>query len=99
MIVVKINFRENKSEELEFNSKEEMSTYIADNLYKIRDIKILNDGRLMIKFETTDGKNIIRVVKDETMTRTEMIAWAIEEINLEEERIKSINFILPKVKR
>lgn len=94
MIVVKINYRNNETKEMNFDTKENMGKYIADNVGNIKDFKILNDGRTQIKIETIDGKNIYRPIDEDDLL--EGLCNMIESVKLEQERIKTVHIIRPK---
>ncbi|MEG1142003.1 MAG: hypothetical protein RSE41_06120 [Clostridia bacterium] len=94
MIVVKINYRNNEVKEMNFDTKEDMGKYISDNVGNIKDFRILNDGRIQIKIETTDGKKIYRPIDEDDLL--EGLCNMIESVKLEQERIKTVHIIRPK---
>ncbi|MDU1413455.1 MAG: hypothetical protein E6929_11645 [Clostridium sp.] len=94
MIVVNVNIREKGKSTMDFKDKEELAKYISENFLNIKSIDILNDGRKQIRIRTIEDKRIFRPIGDGDLL--EEIATILENIELEQGRIKSIEIIKPK---
>lgn len=91
MVEIRVIYVNSKEEILRFNDNEAMGKFIAENADKILNIKKL-DNRRKIRITTKDSKRIIRSICDD-MSITEGVAYVIDLVNLEEDRIRSIDIL------
>lgn len=95
MEYIRVEYRDRVKEIKEFASKEEMGMWVADNLADVKDVRH-EDMAMKIRFNTKDGKEITRKAYAD-LTVFENIAKIADEIELVEERIRTINIITPTV--
>ncbi|WP_346886462.1 hypothetical protein [Clostridium sp. UBA4395] len=96
MEYIRIIYKDKSREIKEFTTKEEMGLWIVDNMDTIENVK-REDMSTKIKIKTKDGKEMTRNIKDEKASILENIATMCDDIQLEEERIRSINIITPSI--
>jgi len=93
---LRIEYKDRVKEIKEFTSKEELGKWVSENLANIKDLKP-EDMTMKIRFNTKDGKEIVRRIYDKNASVLENIAMMIDDIKLEEERIGQITIIEPTV--
>lgn len=96
MEYIRIEYKDRTKEVKEFETKEDMGMWVVENLANVKDIRH-EDMTMKIRINTKDGKEIVRKLYDNKASILENIATMIDDIKLEEERIRSINIITPTV--
>lgn len=95
MEYIRIEYKDRTKEVKEFKTKEEMGMWVAENLVDVKDVRY-EDMAMKIRFNTKDGKEITKKAYAD-LTVFENIAKIADEIELVEERIRTINIITPTV--
>ena len=91
MIEIRVTYLNSKEEVLRFVDNDAVAKYIGANVDKILNIKKL-DNRRKIRIITKDNKRILRAIDDD-MSITEGVAYVVDLVNLEEDRIRSIDIL------
>jgi hypothetical protein len=96
MEYIRVEYKDRTKEVKEFQTKEEMGMWVADNLIDTKDIRY-EDMVVKIRINTKDRKTIVRKLHDDKASILENIAMMIDDVKLEEERIEQITIIEPTV--